>query len=468
MAAHPDVQPAPSTRQGPARALTAASMARPALGFGIALVGMAVLAGWATPSSAVWLAWLAVGAIGGLAAGSARATVLVALATVLVYPICLLLGRAASPVPQPDAMVWAVLVLVGGLVTAAGFAIGAAIAERHAGRILVAAVAVGVLGVIGWGAYSGYVGSNEVLNAPAAWKHCDTPASKFGWSYEAINYDAADDARLASEPGGLADCQSQGSKAGTDVVTSDGVGIAGWYIPAGNGATSTAPTILISPGWKSNKTEVLKYAPYFHDRFNLVLLDLRNQGRSGGTTTTFGFNERLDVKAMIDWLERTKQPAWIGAMGNSMGADTVLGEAAGDPRVKALILDSMHATMVDTFTDAVGNERKLPGLPTAWAVVGLSSLRAGVDIPSVDPVKTITQMGDRPVLLLHGTNDILDTVDHAAKPNLAAAQAAGVPVTIQYCEGGTHGSLVNICPDAWKAWVDQFLAGIPALGAAAN
>ncbi|HEY4751778.1 MAG TPA: alpha/beta hydrolase, partial [Candidatus Limnocylindrales bacterium] len=347
-------------------------------------------------------------------------------------------------------------------------AAGAALAERRAGKITVAAITMGVLGVVAWSAISGYIGSDEVIVATTAWPHCDTPASKFGWAYEAINYDPADDAQLAARPGGLAACASQGAKAGSEVVTSDGIGIAGWYIPAGDGAAATAPTILISPGWKSNKTEVLKYAPFFHQQFNLVLLDLRNEGRSGGSVTTFGYNERQDVRAMIDWLERTKHPTWIGAMGNSMGAATVLGEAAGDQRVRALILDSMHARMLDTFTDGTANERNLPGLPTAWAVVGLSWLRSGVDIPSVDPVRTIGTVGDRPVLLIHGTNDILDTVDHAAKPNYEAAQAARVPVTIQYCAGGGHGKLVDHCPDQWQAWVDAFLAGIPELGSAAH
>ena len=450
---------------GHLRGLTATAWLRLLAAFGLALVGMCLLAGWATDSSLVWLAWLAVGVLAGLCAGRAAAAWMVALATLLVYPMAAMLGRSDKPVqPMPEA--WALLVLIGGMVTAAGFAAGAALAERRTGRITVAAVVLGALGAFAWAGYSGYLGSNEVLVSSTSWPHCDNPQSKFGWAYEAINYDIADDARLAAAPGGLTDCATQGAKAGTDVVTSDGIGIAGWYIPAGSGAAATAPTIIIAPGWKSNKTEVLKYAPFFHQRFNLVLVDLRNEGRSGGTMSTFGYNERMDIRAVVDWLERTKHPSWIGAMGNSMGAATMLGEAAGDPRIRALILDSMHARMLDSFTDGVAHERNLPGLPTAWAVVGLSSLRSGVDIPAVDPVRTIATVGDRPVLLIHGTNDILDTVDHAAKPNYAAAQAAGVPVTIHYCEGGGHGGLVDKCPGQWQSWVDQFLAGIPELRSA--
>jgi pimeloyl-ACP methyl ester carboxylesterase len=285
--------------------------------------------------------------------------------------------------------------------------------------------------------------------------------ARFGWAYEAVNYDIADDARLAAGNPTMQDCPSQGAQAGSEVVTSDGVPIAAFYVPAANGADPTAPTIVIAPGWKSNKSEILKYAPFFHERFNLVLVDLRNGGRSGGDTTTWGVREQLDIRAIVDWLEREKHPAWIGGMGNSMGAATMTAAAANDERIRALILDSMHASIVATFGDGIANERNLPGYPSTWAMIALASLRSGEDLPAVDPQRLIARLGDRPVLLIHGTADVLDTPEHSAELNLAAARAAGVPVTLEYCEGGTHGKLVEACPGQWQAWVDGFLAGIP-------
>jgi hypothetical protein len=441
----------------------AASRARPLAAGIIALVGMGWIAGWATDSSLVWLAWLAIGAVAGLVAGSSRAIWVLAPAAALVYVVAALSGRAGSPIPQPDLTAWIVLVLVGAMVTGAGFAMGAAIAGRRVSRITVAALLAGVAGAVFWVGYSGYVGSNEVLDAPTSSHSCENPGSAFGWPYEAINYDPADDARLAAAPGGLDHCTSQGSPAGTEVVSPDGVGIDGWYIPAASGAGPTAPTIVIAPGWKANKSEMLKYAPAFHDRFNLVIVDLRNQGRSGGDMTTFGYKERLDVRAVIDWLEKTKQPSWIGGMGVSMGAATMTNAAVDDSRIRALILDSMHARVQDSFADGIAHERNLPGLPTAWAVIELASMRSGLAIRDVDPVNVIGRLGDRPVLLIHGTGDTDDTVDHAAEPNLAAANAAGVPVSLQLCQGGRHGQLVDTCPDAWRAWVDAFLASVPDL-----
>ena len=65
-----------------------------------------------------------------------------------------------------------------------------------------------------------------------------------------------------------------------DAVTVGEIGLAGWYIPAGNGAGPTAPTVVIAHGWGSNKSNMLDRAAVVHDAYNLLLLDLRNHGQS--------------------------------------------------------------------------------------------------------------------------------------------------------------------------------------------
>jgi pimeloyl-ACP methyl ester carboxylesterase len=438
--------------------------------FAIVLGGMLWVAGWLTSSTAVWFLWLGIGALAAVAAGSRWGIALVALGTLAVYPLASLLGLERATFEWLN---WAMLVLVGGMVAGAGYALALVVMARvgpterrpAAGgpALIVGVVSLGLLGVVVWSGYSGYVGSNEILDSANVWGGCDNPMTRFGWTYEAVNYELADDAALAAANKDLRHCTSQGAMAGSAVVTSDGVPIAAFYIPAAAGSHPSGPTLVVAPGWKSNKSEILKYAPFFHERFNLVLLDLRNQARSGGDTTTWGAQEQLDIRAIVDWLEREKGPAWIGAMGNSMGGAVVTAAAASDDRIKALILDSMHASMVTTFGDGVAYEARLPGYPSAWAMVGLASLRAGEDLTAVDPQRTVARLGTRPVLLIHGTADGLDTPPHSAELNLAAAQAAGVPVTLRYCEGGTHGKLVEACPGEWQAWVDEFLAGIEGL-----
>lgn len=427
------------------------------VGLGIALLGMLAVATWFADTSACWLLWVLVGVAAGLVVGSLRDIWLVGAAGIAFYPIAALVG-----LPSTDVVLlhWVVLTLLGMVLVASGYVIGSVARRPSRGRapLLVGAVVLALVGIGGWAAYSGAVASEEFVHPTGKSAVCDTPASRFGWAYEAINYDQADDARLlAANPDPEKRCTDQGSRAGPGIVASDGVPVAGWYIPAANGAGPQGPTLVIAPGWKSNKSEILKYAPPFHERFNLVLVDLRNGGRSGGDMTTWGVRERLDVRAMVDWLASTKGPTWIGSVGNSMGAASVLAEAVDDPRIQALILDSMHGSLATTMGDGIEYERHLPGNPSSWAGVAMASLRVGADLTSVDPVRTIAQLGDRPVLLIHGTADHLDRPEHSAALVLAAAQAAGVPVTLQTCEGGEHGQLIDHCPGPWAGWADAFL-----------
>jgi len=456
---------------------------RRAIAFATVLIGMTLVASRFVETGWCWLLWIAVGLVAGAIVGRGRDVWLVPLATIAFFPTAAWLGL---PVSGTVYEYWAVLDVLGACLVAAGFVVGTlawwrpglnasertARSVRPAGRwLIIGAVALAVVGVAGWVGYSGLIGS-ETMVTPAAkdkWAGCDTPASMFGWAYEAINYDPADDARLLAANPNPAHCTGQGAMAGNAVLASDGTPIAGWYIPAASGVGPTGPTLVVVPGWKSNKTEILKYAPPFHEDYNLLLVDLRNGGRSGANQTTWGYRERDDIRAMVDWLDRTKHPVWIGATGNSMGAASVLAEAAGDQRVRALILDSMHASLETTFTDGIAFEQHLPGVPTAWAAVKMASQRAGADLTTVDPVKTITQMGDRPVMLIHGRMDGLDRPEHSADLNYAAAKAAGVPVELRYCATGTHGKVIDptapgACSADWAAWARGFLDPLVAAG----
>ena len=214
---------------------------------------------------------------------------------------------------------------------------------------------------------------------------------------------------------------------------------------------------MLVHGGKSNKSGMLEYAPAFHGIYNLVLLDLRNSGRSGGSESTGGVRERGDLRAMIDWLASEKKPAWIAVMGNSNGAATALAEAVGDTRVQALILDSMHASVDRQLTNVIVTERHLPAWPAVPAVIAGVSVRIGEDLRSVDPIQTIALLRDRPVLLTHGSADTIDRVDESLTLNEAVARAAGVDVRVEVCDGAGHGQVVATCGEAWRGWVLDFL-----------
>jgi uncharacterized protein len=318
--------------------------------------------------------------------------------------------------------------------------------------------------IIAYSAYLGWVASGVILHVKRM-ARCETPAQR-GWAYEAINYDIADDARLAAAYPGMTDCNGdQGERAGTEVMASDGIRIAGWYIPSAAGDGPCAPTIVLVHGWGANKSDMLRYADHLHDAFNLVLFDLRSSGRSTGSRATLGVHEQRDLLAILDWLERAKGPVAIGALGDSGGAATAVSTARTDRRIRALVLDSAHARATNPIGEGVRSAGH-PKYPGVLATLLVAWLRAGVNLAVADPIRAIPHLGDRPVLLIHGTEDDADLPRDNPEVLLAAARKAGVNARLEYCPGAGHGQVSVVCADRYAGWVVPFFRN--ALGGVAG
>jgi pimeloyl-ACP methyl ester carboxylesterase len=324
-------------------------------------------------------------------------------------------------------------------------------------RFGVTGVIVLMVALMGYVGYVAAEGSRQLVEAPAT-RDCRTPDLLFGWAYEAINYDIADDAQLRARNADLTTCTYQGTKAGDGVVTDDGIHIGGWYLPAGRGAGPTAATVVLVHGFGASKSGILKYGEGLHQTFNLVTFDLRNGGRSTGDQTTGGVLEQKDLRAIIDWLERTKHPVHIGVLGNSLGAGTALAEAVGDPRVEALALDSMH-TRIRFQIEARLQHAGHPAYPGTWALLAGVWVRTGVDLRSIDAEDELPKVGHRPLLLTHGTADNEDLPERT-QAFYDEARAAGIPAELHWCEGSGHGAAAGmpaeLCKDAFGGWVRDF------------
>ena len=338
-------------------------------------------------------------------------------------------------------------------------------AGRRVRRLLVFAAAAVVVAVVGVLAYVASEGSGTIVYGDAVPHGCATPAV-MGWAYEAINYDIALDARLpVDNPDWLTDCPKRGAgTAGTEVVSSDGVRLAGWYIQSGDKDPPTAPTVVIVHGWGVSKSDTLRYAATMHDQYNLMLIDTRASGRSSGDMMTFGVRESLDLKAMLDWLVRTKHPSAIAVFGDSGGAAAAAKLARTDRRIQALILESAHARPENPVEQRAGREAVArlglaapPPSVTAWAILVGVWLRSGAWPGDAAPIDAIQDLGSRPLAIIYGTADDEDLPDKNALVLFSAARAAGVPVEIHACPGATHGKVVDSCPNEYRTWVESFL-----------
>lgn len=304
---------------------------------------------------------------------------------------------------------------------------------------------------LGW---VGYQGSQAFAERDRA-GDCRTPGSAFGWPYEAINYPISSDDSLASVADRL-NCPDQGQAAGDDLTTGDGTRIAGWYIPGGDAGGPTGPTVVLAHGDGANKSEMLEWADILHARYNLVLFDFRNHGQSSGTVTTMGLREADDLRAVVDWLEETKGPTSIALLGVSTGGAAAINEAASDPRVSAVILDSTHATLANAIQARLDRDGYPLSIPGAWSILLGGLLRTGEDMSSADPVQAIARYGDRPVLIVAAGSD------RAIGPNdandlLAAAREEGDNAEMDSCAAAPHTRSISTCAAEYSGWLLTFL-----------
>ena len=316
------------------------------------------------------------------------------------------------------------------------------------------AIAVSLIMVVGYLAYVGYAGS-QLFASRAHSGDCRTPASAFGWSYEAINYDIASDGALDAIEN-RRNCSLQGQAAGTELTASDGVRIAGWYVPAADEAGPAAPTVVLAHAHDTNKSSMLEWAEALHASYNLVLFDFRNSGQSSGDHTTLGVREVRDLQAVVDWLEEAKAPISIALLGVSTGGAAVIDEAASDPRVAAVILDSIHATLANALQARLARDGFPLSLPAAWSILLGGLLRTGEDMSSADPIQAIGRYGERPLLIIAAGND--DAVGpNDATDLLAAARADGAHAELQTCPGARHAKSIESCGSEYAGWVLDFL-----------
>jgi pimeloyl-ACP methyl ester carboxylesterase len=209
----------------------------------------------------------------------------------------------------------------------------------------------------------------------------------------------------------------------------DGLKIAAWYIPVEGQAAANTPAIVMVHGWTASRTigynqHFLNMAKALHEAgFAVMMIDLRGHGQSEAAHVSFGVYERRDVLAAIDdLLARGHQPGKIGLLGTSMGAASVIGAAAENPAVGAVVTDSLFA---EVYPVIEGQWVAVSGIPTIYLHTTLTmfELMHGYDLATARPVEEIKQVAPRPLLMIHCQADAQIPIDHFQRLQAAAPWA---------------------------------------------
>ncbi|WP_447925071.1 alpha/beta hydrolase [Georgenia muralis] len=231
--------------------------------------------------------------------------------------------------------------------------------------------------------------------------------------------------------------------------TADGVRLAAWYVPSGTGAA-----VVLMHGSGSSRAAVVDHAEVLAGAgYGVLAVDARGHGESSGRGMRWGWFGDADVGAAVTYLTGRDDvdPARIAAVGLSMGGEEVIGAAAGDERIRAVVAEGVtgrSAADLGWLSEGYGWRGSLQ---EALEVVrtAAADLLSPADPPP--PLRdAVAETAPRPVLLV-----VAGTVEEEA---LAAADLAdhGV-VTVWTVDGADHMGGLGADPDGWTTTVVGFL-----------
>ncbi|KAF2566522.1 hypothetical protein F2Q68_00026555 [Brassica cretica] len=140
----------------------------------------------------------------------------------------------------------------------------------------------------------------------------------------------------------------------------------------------------------------------------IFTLDFSGSGLSGGDYVTLGWNEKDDLKAVVEYLRTDGNVSLIGLWGRSMGAVTSLMYGAEDPSIAAMVLDSPFSDLVDLMMELVDTYKfPLPKFTIKFAIQYMRRAvqkRAKFDITDLNTIK-VAKSCFVPVLFGHAIDD---------------------------------------------------------------
>ena len=225
--------------------------------------------------------------------------------------------------------------------------------------------------------------------------------------------------------------------------TSEGLALAGWYMPSRNGAA-----VIAFPG---------RSGPVEHARmlarhgYGVLLLDVRGQGESEGDPNAFGWESSKDLDAAIAFLSRRPdiEDGRIGGLGLSVGGELMIETTASNPALRAVVSEGAGERSVrESALLGAGGWFNLPMAAIQTAAVALFS----GDLPPPALDDAAAQVAPRPLFLIYGSSG------QAGEKELNPIyfDAAGEPKVIWEVEGAGHTGGIDAHPLQYERRVISF------------
>lgn len=269
-----------------------------------------------------------------------------------------------------------------------------------------------IVGVFGGG---GYVGSSQAIGDKPAWRKVVHTPAQYNLSADVASFNST-----------------------------DGIPLKAWWLPAQPVvAVSAAPgdtvkesmlshdsapaiNVILAHGQDMNRSGMLPRAAFLvRHGYNVLDVDLRDHGESGGNYITPGYREALDLLGGVAYVRGRGESGRIVVLGYSYGGVAALHAAAQCGDVAAAIADSAFISPNDVLKN-VSHKKGIPfkfkiaiwfaRLPLLDRSVDLFfRLRTGVklDRNRASGIAAARRIQDKPVLFISGDQDWLAPAQNA-------------------------------------------------------
>ncbi len=233
------------------------------------------------------------------------------------------------------------------------------------------------------------------------------------------------------------------------VVASDGARLAGAWRSAPD---ADGRTLVLLHGFAEDRAALSGRAEALASRgWNVVVIDSRGRGQSGGDWTSFGGREADDLRAWVATLSGRIGPGMkLAAWGRSMGAAIVLRAAVDEPRLRAVVLEAPYPDLTPTVA-AWLRRWHLPGFFARWMLRRAGRL-AGVPLDTPRPIDLAPRL-QVPALILHGSKDTIAPLTDGRR----LADALTGPVQFEDVPDARHSDVFDVGGPALADRIATFL-----------
>jgi alpha-beta hydrolase superfamily lysophospholipase len=220
----------------------------------------------------------------------------------------------------------------------------------------------------------------------------------------------------------------------------DGVDVAGWVVPGADREPGPSAAVVYVHGLGGARWMSLGLMPALHAAgLGVLAIDMRGHGATGAGAPGAAFVEGWrDVAAAVRYLREERGYERVGALGGSQGAGTVIEAVARTRGVDAVVAQSGGTSLF-----ALLRGMSALGWAPDWQIsliCRIALFRMGADAdrtPHTGPIDAVQDIAPAPLLIIHGENDEVVTVDQAR----ALFAKAREPKELWIVEGRGHADL---------------------------